>query len=164
MKKIIVLTGVLVTLCLSTLNAQTKAQNASFSRKFSDASHVRWEKITSDISLVRFAQSDENSIAYFGKSGDLLASGKQIELSQSPESVQKRLAALATSLEKKEGTLRVIHVYQIAQQSATKYYANMGNENVLIAVMVASRGKANVIKRSELDPTGIEGPVLASFK
>ena len=159
MKKIIVLTGVLVTLCLSSLNAQTKAQSASFSRKFSDTSNVRWETITTEISLARFG----SSFAYFTNSGDLVASGKQIELSQSPESVQKSLAALAKSLEKKEGALRVIHVYQLTQENLTKYYVNMGNENVYMAVLVTSGGRATIIKRSKPGAKGIEGPVIASF-
>src|SRR5688572_19360131 len=118
MKKIIVLTGVLVTLCLSSLNAQTKEQSASLNRKFADASNVRWEEITSDISLARFG----SSFAYFTNAGDLVASGKQIELNQSTESAQKSLAALAKSLEKKEGALRVIHVYEFTQQNIMKYY------------------------------------------
>lgn len=163
MKKIIIITGVLVALCATSLCAQTKEQSAGFSRKFSDASNVHWQQITSEISLVRFAQANANSLAYFDQRGDLLLSGKQIELNQSPESVQKSLASLAKSQEKKDGALRVIHVFQLMQANKTSFYANLGNENVYLAVMVTSGGRATIVKRSKVDANKMQGPVIAAF-
>lgn len=163
MKKIIIITGVLVALCATSLCAQTKEQSAGFSAKFSDASNARWEKITADISLVRFAQANAISLAYFNHRGDLLVSGKQIELSQSPESVQKSLASLVKSQEKQEGALRVIQLYELKQESVTKFYANLGNENVHLAVMVTFGGRATIVKRNKIDANKIQGPVIAAF-
>lgn len=163
MKKIIIITGVLVALCATSLCAQTKEQSAGFSSKFSDASNARWEKITADISLVRFAQADVISLAYFNHRGDLLVSGKQIELNQSPESVQKGLASLIRSQEKNEGALRVIQLYELKQESTTKFYANLGNENVHLAVMVTFGGRATIVKRNKIDAGKMQGPVIAAF-
>ena len=163
MKKIIIITGILVAICATSICAQTNEQNAGFTRKFSDASNVVWQKLSADVALARFTQANVSSLAYFTQAGDLLLSGKQIELNQSPESVQKSLAALAKSQEKKEGALRVIHVYQLLQQNKTSFYANLGNENVYIAVMVTYGGRATIVKKSKVDGKGIQGPVIASF-
>ncbi|HEU5290276.1 MAG TPA: hypothetical protein VFU05_06510 [Cyclobacteriaceae bacterium] len=163
MKKIIIITGVLVALCATSLCAQTKEQSAGFTRKFSDASNVRWEKITADVSLARFAQANAISLAYFNQRGELLLIGKQIDLNQSPESVQKSLAALAKAQEKKEGALHVIHFYQLTQDNVTKFYANMGNENIYLAVMVTMGGRATIVKKSKVNTKGFTGPVIAAF-
>jgi hypothetical protein len=163
MKKVIIITSVLATLCITSLCAQTKEQSAGFARNFSDASNARWEKITADVSLVWFAQANMKSLAYFNQRGDLLLSGQLIEVNQSPQSVQKSLTALIKSQEKKEGALRIIHVYQLKEQNVTKFYANLGNENVHLAVMVTFGGRATIVKRNKIDGKGLQGPVIAAY-
>jgi len=162
MKKIITLIGVLVALCAGTLGAQTSASKASFNREFKDASRENWEKVTDKISLVRFSHESKSSIAYFKNSGELLMSGKLIELSESPEAVQAGIDALAKSVLKRDGALRVTQVFELTEQGATKYYVNMGNEKVYIAVLANSKGKTSIIKRSKLDPNKNQEPVIAA--
>jgi hypothetical protein len=168
MKKIIITAVVIVTFCF-TLGAQNSVQvnasiTTSFGDEFNDASNVSWEKISDEIFLVRFDRQQENSIAYFDKTGKLLVSGRKITFEQAPRLVQHGLDNIIKSYEKKNGMLSVSHVYELIEEGETRYYTSIGNTGLLLAVMSTSDGGSKIIKKVNSDFRQQNTPIVAFIK
>jgi hypothetical protein len=81
MKKIIIL-SVFTLISVSTLRGQTKPEPspviaASFGRQFREATDVKWDKIGT-LSFAKFHYQQDLTIAYFDRSGSLVAKGRKI--------------------------------------------------------------------------------------
>ena len=168
MKKIIMTASVIVTLCLNLFAQKSTAVNAdiskSFKEEFKDASNVRWEKISRDIFLVRFNHEQKNSLAYFDKKGELLITGRMVPFNQTPELVQNGVQDMMKSYAEAYGELSIVCTYELNEKGATKYYTNIGNSKLFLAVTSSSKGKTQVIKKSDLGIEGKDVPVLISVR
>ena len=160
----LVLAVVIVTMCLTNVNAQNATVNQSFKQEFKSASNVRWEKISNDVFLARFDYQNENSIAYFDKKGELLITGQAISFDQTPESVQRGIQEVIKLYELKKGGLSVLLTYQLMENGATKYYVNCGNSDFLLSAMSTPKGKVTVLREVKLDSNQKDIPQLISIR
>ncbi|MBL7857505.1 MAG: hypothetical protein JNM57_07435 [Cyclobacteriaceae bacterium] len=167
MKKTILSTVVIVTICLTQVSAQNSTTvpaiiAESFKKEFVSASNMRWENVSKDIILVRFNRQQDNLIAYFNKQGELMKWGKKITFDEAPKLVKEKLESTMKKYEKSNGKLFVTHVYEIIEEGTIRYYTNMGNDNLYLALVSNYNGGTRIIKKAPSDPAKNDGVLLAS--
>lgn len=167
MKKIISITIVLGAICLGTLSAQVKPSSAKvekqFSLKFKAASNVSWEAIENNVWLARFKHDGATKLAYFSQAGEFLMEGRLLGSNEIPETVVAGLNKAVASYEKKSGGVRIIQVFELNGQKKRQYFANMGNEEILLSIMVNQKGRATVIRSKKIERKSTTNPVIASL-
>lgn len=158
-KKIVGLACVTGILCVCQAFAQGKLKlphevTDAFGSEFTNASNVRWEKVSDDILLVRFNNSDQKQIGYFDYSGKLLMTGKLLRKEQAPESIMSELGEIKTSYERRFGPMVITQIYQLNEKGITRYYTNMGNNKLFLSVISNQRGSTRIVRKVHLNLKG----------
>jgi hypothetical protein len=156
MKKISLAVLAMVAICTAGLKAQNIAIASSvkenFNNEFRNASNVNWEKVNNNVVLVRFNENNLNKLAYYGSDGKLLMEGRKISFESSPRLVQKSVNSIMESYREKKGILQVVQTYEITDQDQTRYFLNVGNASLQLALMSGSNGSCQVLRKVESTP------------
>ena len=124
----------------------TDAIGENFNRKFKDASHVRWVKIK-DTFQVRFYNQDEYCLAFFDASGQLLMSGRKIQLDHVPQTVRKEMDRIRGASEGKHDLLFVAGVYELNNSQGKRYFINLESELLSMSLLVYGNGQSEIVKK-----------------
>jgi hypothetical protein len=123
MKKIISIGVILLAFSATSVFAQTKTPSAvagSFERSFATAVHPSWTAVN-DLYRVDFTLQHEDLVAFFSADGELIASSRNISLSQLPIS-------LKSSLEKHLRTYTVSSLFEVDGPDGIYYYAKVSDQ------------------------------------
>ena len=150
MKKIIVLTAVIVMACFQKLVAQKDEPGRlvvkSFNAAFKDAENITWAHMQS-IWQVRFTKNEEYRLAYFGSAGELLVSGTRISYEVAPLSIKESVEKLQSSMAAPEEVLLIQTIYELNESGTTRYFLNLDSNKQFVSVMLSDKGRSQVLKR-----------------
>jgi len=124
MKKVILVWALLLTVGLSATFARP-AENVSeqvmnsFKKDFASAQDVSWES-GKDFTKATFKINDQVMFAYYGKTGELIATTRNILSSQLPIS-------LLAELKKNYSEYWISDLFEMAANNATTYYVTVQN-------------------------------------
>jgi len=150
MRKFIPFAAVVGTVRSQDLSAQscgpvTIATAENFNRAFKDASHVQWVKIK-DTFQVRFCSHEEYCLAFFDTSGQLLMSGRKVQVDQVPQSVRKEIERVRGVSEDKYDLL-LAGAYELSHSLGKRYFINLESEALSMSILVHGSGQSEILKR-----------------
>jgi hypothetical protein len=137
MKKLIIL-AVFALISMSTVRGQSKVEPSTvvaseFNKQFNGATHVIWEK-TGTVSYASFHFQQNLMVAYFDRSGNLIAKARKINTDQLPMSLQSELLAVKNDREKKSGVLSIGNIFEYSTDADTQYVTSLENDSESIIV------------------------------
>ena len=148
MKNHIVLTAALM-LCLFHLQAQQKIEaDASLrekhSQKFTDAMNISWHR-TKAVTYAQFLYQQRLWLAYYDKSGQLVATARKISTpAQLPVLVSRSLEDFR---QRQPAGMALGPVYELIQGNATRYVVYLQGDDENYTLMINSQGNSNVIDK-----------------
>ncbi len=165
MKKIIMLAAVIVTVCLTNLQAQksapvTAAVAESFSNEFKNATNVRWIKVGASLFQSRFYYKQEYCLAYFDAEGQMILSGRKIAFDITPVAVKKATEKIRSNSEKNHELLDITEVYELNDTEGTRYFINLESESRSMSIMAYGNGTSQILKKVNHKSMEQSNPVL----
>jgi len=124
----------------------TVAIAENFNREFKDASHVQWVKIK-DTFQVRFYSQEQYCLAFFDQSGQLLMSGRKIQVDLVPPAMRKEMDRIRGASEARPDLLFVTSVYELNHSQGTRYFINLESEALSMSILLKGDGQSEIVKK-----------------
>jgi len=150
MKKIIVV-AVLLLVSVGAVQAQQHAAPtpevaSKFVEQFRNATNVNWS-LVGKVSVAQFNFMQSFRIAYYDRTGDLIAKGRKVKEEQLPMKVYEDLQLTKTDWESRSGTLIGGSIYEFSRPSGETEYVTTFENNQIALTVLASDGKITIRKK-----------------
>ena len=148
MKKHIILTASLM-LCLCHLEAQ-QVPNVSASliekhaQEFSSAGEIRWNR-TEQVTYAQFWYQDQFWVAYYDNNEQLVATARKIG---DPRNLPIRVGESLTAFRQQRNPgMKPVVIYELNQESGTRYVITLDGEDETYTLMVDSMGGRSTVNK-----------------
>lgn len=127
----------------NTKSSTTTKVEKSFSRDFSKAANISWEK-KGDIFIAHFDINNESIEAAYNEEGELVATSRKVNASDLPLSISLAIA------KKYPGYEVANKGEEITFEKQTNYYINVGNDKEILKLKCTVNGELTVDRKTKI--------------